>query len=471
MNLLAGGLIFCTALIVLVGFWGIREVEGQVYLIRVDALPGLDYSGRISNAMGKYRSDVWKHIAASTVDAKRGVEQGQELIGIGIEKDLTAYESSIKMAEDRRNYEDLKSAWNEYVQTWIQEIRPASREGSAEGNAKAFGIASERGRRAFEQAANRLEALMEWNSKRGKELAASSQSALSMAFRLVLGMGALTVVGGMGLSWLVGGNLKRALLQLVNELSSSALQVSSAAVQVSQSSASLAKGAADQAASIEETSASCSEISSMASNNELNAGSAIESMRGSQSQFAAAEEKVGRLVEAMDDINDSSKKISQILGTIDMIAFQTNILALNASVEAARAGTAGMGFAVVAEEVRSLAQRCAMAAKETAEMVDRSVESSNAGSERLTEVVAAIRTVKSETKVAMDRVATVSEGSQQQTQGLGQISKALSQIEQVTQMIAATGEENAASSEELVGQAGALRDSLGTLEALVGVRG
>ena len=207
----------------------------------------------------------------------------------------------------------------------------------------------------------------------------------------------------------------------------------------------------------------------MATHNELNAGSAIESLRGSQVQFADAEEKLGRLVEAMDGIHGSSKKISQILRTIDTIAFQTNVLALNAAVEAARAGEAGMGFAVVAEEVRNLAQRCATAAKETAEMVDRSVQSSNAGSERLSEVVAAIGVVRAETKTAMQRVATVSEGSQQQTQGLSQISKALSQIEQVTQIIAATSEESAASSEELVGQAGALRDSLGTLEELIGV--
>src|SRR5579862_6160682 len=130
------------------------------------------------------------------------------------------------------------------------------------------------------------------------------------------------------------------------------------------------------------------------------------------------------MVVAMGEINTQSGKISKIIKVIDENAFQTNILTLNAAVEAARAGEAGMGFAVVADEVRNLAQRCAQAAKDTAELIEESIAKSNGGQATVDQVATAIRSITVESAKVKTLVDEVNLGSQEQARGIEQISKA-----------------------------------------------
>jgi methyl-accepting chemotaxis protein len=162
---------------------------------------------------------------------------------------------------------------------------------------------------------------------------------------------------------------------------------------------------------------------------------------------------VAQVVATMKDINDSSRKISDIIGVIDGIAFQTNILALNAAVEAARAGEQGRGFAVVAGEVRTLAQRSADAAKEIKSLIGASVERVEQGTvlvdragSTMTEVVAAIRRVT-------DIVGEISAASVEQSQGVAQVGEAVTHMDKATQQNAALVEESAAAAESLRTQA------------------
>jgi len=171
---------------------------------------------------------------------------------------------------------------------------------------------------------------------------------------------------------------------------------------------------------------------------------------------------------AMDAIKESSANIAKIVKTIDEIAFQTNILALNAAVEAARAGEAGAGFAVVAEEVRSLAQRSASAAKETAALIDESVVRSGRGVDISGQVAQSFAHILDKARQVDTLVGEIATASNEQHQGIGQVTTAVSQMDKVTQSNASGAEESAAASEELSAQAQVLHDTVRQLERLVG---
>jgi methyl-accepting chemotaxis protein len=158
----------------------------------------------------------------------------------------------------------------------------------------------------------------------------------------------------------------------------------------------------------------------------------------------------------MKEINDSSRRISEIISVIDGIAFQTNILALNAAVEAARAGEQGRGFAVVASEVRSLAGRSADAAKEIKGLINASVERVEQGSALVNDAGSTMEDVVSAIKRVTDLVAEINSASTEQAAGVAQVGEAVSQMDQATQQNAALVEQMAAAASSLKSQAGDL---------------
>ena len=179
--------------------------------------------------------------------------------------------------------------------------------------------------------------------------------------------------------------------QVLAELRAVSDGSAAAASEISASSQVLAQGASEQAASLEETSASSEEISSITASNAENAELAAEKMKHAASQVVDANFRLEHMVLSMNEINESSDKISKIIQVIEGVAFQTNILALNPAVEAARAGEAGMGFAVVADEVRNLAQRCSHAARDTAGLIESSIAKTKDGKNKLDEVAGTFR--------------------------------------------------------------------------------
>jgi methyl-accepting chemotaxis protein len=251
------------------------------------------------------------------------------------------------------------------------------------------------------------------------------------------------------------------------DLANGSAEVVAAAGQVATSSQSLSQGATEQAASLEETSASMEEMASMTRTSADRSQRAAQLMSDVDTRVQSSNEALSTMVSSMAAIQDSSQKVGRILKTIDQIAFQTNILALNAAVEAARAGEAGMGFAVVADEVRTLAQRSAQAAKDTAGLIQASIETAEAGAAHVAQVSAAIAGIVTSVAEVKGLSSEVSVASQQQAQGFEQVSKAIAQMEKVTQATAATAEESAAASEELNAQAETAMAVVRRLEALV----
>jgi len=173
---------------------------------------------------------------------------------------------------------------------------------------------------------------------------------------------------------------------------------------------------------------------------------------------------VAQVVTTMDEINASSKKISDIIGVIDGIAFQTNILALNAAVEAARAGEQGRGFAVVASEVRSLAARSAEAAKEIKSLIGASVEKVEGGSRLVADAGKTMTEIVNSVKRVSDIIGEITAASTEQSQGLGEINGSVAQLDQMTQQNAALVEESAAAAESLKEQASKLSAVVATFQ-------
>jgi methyl-accepting chemotaxis protein/methyl-accepting chemotaxis protein-1 (serine sensor receptor) len=263
------------------------------------------------------------------------------------------------------------------------------------------------------------------------------------------------------------GSFDNKLKSAVEQLNNSTLRIASAAGQVAASSQTLAQGASEQAATLEETSASGQEMNAMTQRSAENSQSAAALMREVDIRVARANEALSLLVASMGEISDSSERIAGIIKVIDDIAFQTNILALNAAVEAARAGEAGMGFAVVADEVRNLAQRCAVAARDTTALIKESAGNAKDGRVRLDEVSSLIHDITQHSLKVKTLVDEVNQAGTEQARGIDQVSRALSQLEKVTQQNAANAEESAAASEELRSQTEVMKGVVNTFEELL----
>lgn len=262
----------------------------------------------------------------------------------------------------------------------------------------------------------------------------------------------------------------RPLLELSESLFQGSSQVSVASAEVASASQSIAEGASEQAASLEETSASLEELSSMTHRNADSAQLAKGAAGQTRASADTGAEQMRAMQESMEAIKAASHDITKILKTIDEIAFQTNILALNAAVEAARAGEAGAGFAVVANEVRTLAQRCAMASKETAAKIEDSVNKSEQGAKLSAEVAKSFNTIQEQVLHLDTLVAEIAAASLEQSQGLGQVTTAVTEMDKVTQSSAAGAEETASASAELTAQAESLQDVIRELNRLVGAK-
>ena len=219
----------------------------------------------------------------------------------------------------------------------------------------------------------------------------------------------------------------------VGRVKESSEVLENAASEIASGSVDLSSRTENQASSLEETASSMEEITSTVQQNAENAKQANVLVMEARKQAEQSGTVVFSTIQAMNQINESSKKIADITNVIDEIAFQTNLLALNAAVEAARAGEQGRGFAVVANEVRTLAGRSAESANQIKELINDSVTKVESGTQLVNQSADSLKSITESVKKISDIVSEISQSSQEQANGIDQINQAISQIDEVTQ--------------------------------------
>ncbi len=242
----------------------------------------------------------------------------------------------------------------------------------------------------------------------------------------------------------------------ISEIKTSANQIQVGSDQVASGSQALAQGATEQASSIEELSASLTVVSDKVNTNAENSKKANDLASTAGNVAQATLKDMDEMLTAMDAISRAATNISKVIKVIDDITFQTNILSLNAAVEAARAGVAGKGFAVVANEVKNLAQKSSESAKEITALIEDAISSVNQGEQIAQQTSKAFNELSEEIHETVAFVNEIALASEEQSESIQQITVGVDQISAVVQTNSATSEESAASSEELSGQANAL---------------
>ncbi len=294
---------------------------------------------------------------------------------------------------------------------------------------------------------------------------------INLAFFVVVGGTILATSLNLILGRLIGVSIRKSMRKMLERLSKSSAELDSSAIQVSDANQHVAQSNSLQASNIEEAASSVEEISTQITMNTENTNSTELAMKDAENKIESGVKAVNDLKKVIEKIRTSAQDSTNVLNTIEGIAFQTNLLALNAAVEAARAGDAGKGFAVVAEEVRNLAQRSADAAKNTSDIIKQSQMYSEEGvtsAELTVETLQSISEVSNKISLMISEVNT---SSNEQTLGIKQINRLMNGMEDVVQSNAAASEETAGSAEELSAMAIELHLIIDELAELVDGKG
>jgi methyl-accepting chemotaxis protein len=487
--------------ILLVSGVGISGLAQDVQTINEKAMP----NALLADEMNLSRSDVQQFLtdvsATHDIDGFAAAEEAAQRFLKGVEKFKHAYQQEGN-AGGIKDIEVIESNFNEMYAIGKVMAKAYVDEGMEAGNALMKGTETTPG---FDQASETLLGHLEAFRKHqveeaGRISASAGKAANATLSAMIAGSVAVGLLAAFAGMWIVRsitrplgaavklvrgvaegdltqridvhsadeiGQLMQALkdmndslVRVVGQVRSGTDTVATASSQIAAGNLDLSSRTEQQASSLEETASSMEELTGTVKQNAEQTHHASKLVLSTVDIAVNGGEVVGKVIDTMGSIKDSSRKIADIIGVIDGIAFQTNILALNAAVEAARAGEQGRGFAVVASEVRNLAQRSASAAKEIKTLITDSVEQVEAGRKLVDEAGEAMEDIVTSVQLVADIISGTAAASQEQSSGIEQVNQAIAQMDQVTQQNAALVEEAAAAAESLQDQAAKLTEAV-----------
>lgn len=444
------------------------------YLKGVSAVGGESSDAMLSSVAGAFSYFL---NAKELAGQERAVVNGILSRNISISKEIFMKWNSLYFGQDTLMQSFMSLAKKETVELYnhtvtgpsiegVEKIRTQVREKSETGN---FGIQASVW---FKDSTSRIDLMRKISVQQMDILQDQTKSLIDKAkanllFYIILSTSIVT--GVIIIIFIVARTINSFFSESILTITEANAQVVSASDQIASSATSLAEGATHQAQSVEKINVM---INKAVDSNQENSESAMKANELAQSANKSAifgNESINELILSMENITKSSEKIAKILKNIDEIAFQTNLLALNAAVEAARAGEHGLGFTVVANEVKSLARRSAAAAKETAIIIQESMEQIKAGNEMANKSHEVFETILENSKNTSVIVAEIAQSLQTEVKNMRGISTDVHTIDTITQENAATSEETAASSQELNAQAVSLMDNVTQVGKFVGV--
>lgn len=425
-------------------------------------LPSVRALGSISLATARFRMATLQFVAASAAERASASDRMDKALA-AIEHEQKLYEPLIASSFEKETYNEFMSAWSEYMMAHATALGLVMEGQADEARAVMAGDAQTQ----FDASTARLGALIEQNRINAEAAQASSEAIAQSARWWVLTLMAGVLVAGSGMAWFVIGAVNRLLGRVASDIAGSAETLVAAASDASQASDELSRSAGQQASSLEAASGTMAQISTTTRTNARHAHDAAALVTEADTLIRSSNDALDAMVTSMAGIEDASSRVTRIIRTIDEIAFQTNILALNAAVEAARAGEAGAGFAVVAEEVRRLAQRSAQAARDTATLIEESSDRAREGTVRLKHVSSAVAAFTRQMTGVQDLVQTIRTSSDQQMSGIEQVSRSVEGMARTTQAAAESADASATAGDRLSTQAESARAQSRQLDALV----